>query len=102
MVQEAFRAAARLGVAPSEFWALTPYQLEVISKGCAERATDDLKALAFGAWQGAALGRMPKLPPLAKFLNIDGSADAPPAPSPDEVSQKARAIFTAMMKRRGK
>lgn len=60
--------AIRLGLAPSEFWQLTPYQTQLILNQQPEMRRDESNMLLFGAWQTARLQRGKKLPNLKTIL----------------------------------
>ena len=57
----AFKAAARLGLNPVDFWELTPYLTGLAVGGAVSKQTTD-------AWLNANFGRAKKLPDLAKLL----------------------------------
>ena len=58
----AFKAAARLGLNPVDFWKLTPYLTGLAVGGAVKKQTTD-------AWLNANLGRAKKLPELASLLD---------------------------------
>jgi len=62
------RASHRAGLAPSEFWKLTPYQLRLI---CEERSAVLRHAhqmRSWHAWHVAALQRAKKMPTLRQMI----------------------------------
>lgn len=61
---EAFKAAARLGLDPVNFWDLTPYLTSLVVGGALRKQTTD-------AWLNANYGRAKKLPDLASLLGDD-------------------------------
>lgn len=62
-------AAAHIaGVAASEFWNMTPWQLRVITQASIDKAKNEQELMTWHAWHVAALGRTKKMPTLKEML----------------------------------
>lgn len=62
-------AAAHIaGVAASEFWNMTPWQLRVITQASIDKAKNAQELMTWQAWHIAALQRAKKMPSLREML----------------------------------
>lgn len=61
-------AAHRAGVAPSEFWGLTPHQLNVILRADGEERKHAFEMRAWSAWHVAYLPRTKRPIPIQKLM----------------------------------
>lgn len=84
----AFRAAHRCGIRPSEFWRMTPWQLSTLLdvETDAQRARYDLAV--FTAWHVEAFARTKRLPDLRVVLSSRGKTQ-----SAEELATKVKTIM---------
>lgn len=76
-----------MGIAPSEFWRMTPWQLGVLYTKYAERLDSKHDHDAWMMYHGAVLTRVKKVPPLKNYL---AAAFKKPKKGIDENDIKAR------------
>lgn len=62
-----------MGIQPSEFWRLTPYQFGVLVASRVEEIDGERKFALWTAWHAAALQRVGTMPKLEKLLGIKKS-----------------------------
>lgn len=81
----ALSAAFRARISPSDFWLMTPWQLEIALKADSEERKNLQQMQVCIAWTTAALQRGSKFPKLDDLLQSEK-----PSKSIDEVAIKAR------------
>jgi len=64
----AFKVAMKIGLAPSEFWRLTPWLFSHALEAAGERRDEAHNSAAFMMWHGALLTRSKEILPLKRFL----------------------------------
>lgn len=76
-VCDALRLAHRIGLTPTEFWCLTPWQLMVLADGQAQLWSEKLQLALYNAWHAAAFGRAKSMPSLKTLLRDVARKSAP-------------------------
>lgn len=92
------KAWVEAGQDPSQFWGLTPRELNIVLDGSAERLKREHNDRAWLAWHGAALGRIKKFPKLDTLL-IKGDRKPKRGKTIEEMISIAHA-WTASVNRR--
>ncbi|WP_374374515.1 hypothetical protein [Dongia sp.] len=67
-MRDAFGLAHRIGIASSDFWRMTPWQLSVAAEAQGSVISDRMQIHLFASWHAGAFARAKKLPPLDKLL----------------------------------
>lgn len=67
-MRAAFAIACQIGIAPSEFWAMTPWQLGKAIAAHSEALQAEYANAISIAWHGAAFERSKKLPELSDIM----------------------------------
>ena len=95
-ISTAYVTAFRIGIQPSEFWRLTPFQTNLLVQANAEKEKDDFEKLISASWHTAVFSRCKTMPPLKSLfrkehdptLVLDGD---------DEDQIQAKQMIAAMM-----
>lgn len=90
-----------MGLQPSEFWDMTPWQFTIACEAWNDRHDNEHNQKAWIMWHGAALTRTKKMLPLADFYT--GARAKPAAKGIDQDAIKARmkAYNTRLKKEKG-
>jgi hypothetical protein len=88
-IAKAYGTAFRVGIRPSEFWTLTPFQTDVIVEAHTETLRDDFETLLSVAWHNAVFQRAKTLPPLKNlFRREHDPARITDTDDPDQIAAK--------------